>query len=99
MWIITQYRKRGDEDLVAEYPLSRPKIAILRELFANHDDESVVLSYPVTAPEQRRYVEDLIGKKIDRARYDYFLESYARSPIRQRSSANGARPRVRSSQR
>ena len=45
MWIVTKYRKRGDDSLVEEYPLKGARASELRRIFDADGDDNIALSY------------------------------------------------------
>ena len=94
MWIVTKYKKRGDDALVEEYPLRGARLSTLKRLFGAPGDEALALSYPIGEAHRSR-MEELLGAELDTRRYDYFLESVA--PITGRAAGRRllARPRTR----
>lgn len=95
-WAVTMYRRSGDDRLVADYPLRRPSVKRLRELFApSGADDQVVLSYPIESDDQRAYVEAATGQALDDARYVYYLESFSPSRVgAPRTRTNGVTRRI-----
>lgn len=87
---MTQYRRRGDDTLVAAFPLKRTRIEDLHRLFP-HADDGVVLSQEITAAQQA-FFEERTGESLDLRRFAYFVEPFAE----QAAPANGAQHRGRS---
>jgi len=72
--LVTQFRRGGDEGLVAEYELRSFRLADLRAMFDYGDDENLVGGcYPIERI-HRAYFERVIGQRMDFRRYAYFLE-------------------------
>ena len=88
MWIVTKYKKRGDDALVDEYPL-RARLSTLKRLFDAPGDEALALSYPIREA-QRPRIEELLGAELDFRKYDYFLESVA--PVASLANGRGHTP-------
>jgi hypothetical protein len=76
---------RDTEDLAVKYEIPA-KYVLLAKKIAGIDERPIIGDWPLS-PEQVRHIAEVIGEHIDPDAYDFSLEPYAPSSLREQPAA------------
>ena len=76
---------RDKEHLAVKYEIPA-KYVLLAKKIAGIDERPIIGDWPLS-PEQVRHIAEVIGERIDADAYDFSLEPYAPTSLRDRPAA------------